>query len=113
MRSQWKRIRYRLEWIGLLLAARLIPLCSRRICDYVARLAAALLSFLDRPRYRVALSNLEVAFGNRFSPAERRNLARQSFRYVAQTIVNRQLRPRLTPQNFSRYSECQHFEQTA
>src|SRR6266480_4808903 len=88
MRSQWKRIRYRLEWIGLLLAARLIPLCSRRICDYVARLAAALLSFLDRPRYRVALSNLEVAFGNRFSPAERRKLARQSFQYFAQTMVD-------------------------
>src|SRR5437016_483446 len=113
MRSQWKRIRYRLEWIGLLLAARLIPLCSRRICDYVARLAAALLSFLDRPRYRVALSNLEVAFGNRFSPAERRKLARQSFQYFAQTMVDLLWSPRLTQQNFSRYIECQNFEETA
>src|SRR6266480_8033590 len=112
MRSQWKRIRYRLEWIGLLLAARLIPLCSRRICDYVARLAAALLSFLDRPRYRVALSNLEVAFGNRFSPAERRKLVRQSFQYFAQTMVDLLWSSRLTQQNFSRYIECENLEET-
>src|SRR5206468_12762458 len=78
-----------------------------------ARLAAALLSFLDRPRYRVALSNLEVAFGNRFSPAERRKLARQSFQHFAQTMVDLLWSPRLTQQNFSRYIECQNFEETA
>src|SRR5437899_10757918 len=88
MRSQWKRIRYRLEWIGLLLATKLIPLCSRRVCHYLARLAGALLSFVDRPRYRVALSNLEAAFGDRFSPTERRKLARQSFQHFAQTMVD-------------------------
>jgi len=113
MRSQWKRIRYRLEWIGLLLATKLIPLCSRRVCHYLARLAGALLSFVDRPRYRVTLSNLEAAFGDRFSPTERRKLARQSFQHFAQTMVDLLWSPRLTQQNFSRYIECQNFEETA
>ena len=65
MRSRWKRIRYRLEWLGLLLATKLIPLCSRTVCYHIAQAAGALLSFVDRPRYQVALSNLEVAFGDR------------------------------------------------
>jgi hypothetical protein len=30
MPSPWKRFRYRLEWIGLVLATKLIPLLSRR-----------------------------------------------------------------------------------
>src|SRR5437899_12165617 len=101
MRSQWKRIRHRLEWIGLLLATKLIPLCSRRVCHYLARLDGALLSFVDRPRYRVALSNLEAAFRDRFSPTDRRKLARQSFQHFAQTMVDRLCSPRLTNTKFS------------
>src|SRR6184192_4140167 len=113
MRSQWKRIRYRLEWIGLLLAARLIPLCSRRICDYVARIAGALLSFLDRQRFEVAVDNLRVAFGDQFSADERRKIARESFQYFARTMVDLLWSPRLTLQNFSRYIEWQNLEETA
>src|SRR6266436_846213 len=113
MRSQWKRIRYRLEWLGLLLATKLIPLCSRRVCYHLARTAGALLSFLDRPRYHVALSNLEAAFGDRFSRAEQRNIARESFQHFARTMVDLLWSPRLTQQNFSRYIEWQNFEETA
>ena len=85
MRSRWKRIRYRLEWLGLVLATKLIPLCSRRACYHIARAAGALLSFVDRPRYQVALSNLEVALGDRFSLEERRKIARESFQHFART----------------------------
>src|SRR6266571_5305988 len=77
MRSHWKRLRYRLEWIGLLLATKLIPLFSRRGCYRLAQIAGALLSFLDRRGYQVALSNLEGAFGDRFAPRERRKIARE------------------------------------
>lgn len=113
MRSQWKRIRYRLEWLGLLLATKLIPLCSRRVCYHLARTAGALLSFLDRHRYHVAMSNLEAAFGDRFSPDERRKIVRESFQYFARTMVDLLWSPRLTLQNFSRYIEWQNFEETA
>ena len=112
MRSHWKRVRYRLEWIGLLLATKLIPLFSRRACDYLARTAGVLLSFVDRQAYRVALSNLEVAFGDRFSPRQRRKIARESFQHFARTMVDLLWSPCLTQQNFSRYIECENLEET-
>src|SRR6516162_2344687 len=112
MRSQWKRIRYRLEWLGLVLATKLIPLFSRSACYHLARTAGALLSFADRQAYRVAVSNLDVAFGHRFSPRERRKIARESFQHFARTMVDLLWSPRLTRENFSRYVEWQNFEET-
>jgi Kdo2-lipid IVA lauroyltransferase/acyltransferase len=112
MHSRWKRIRYRLEGLGLFLATKLVPLCSRRGCYHLARTAGALLSFLDRHAYQVALSNLEVAFGDRFSPGERRKIVRESFQHFARTMVDLLWSPRLTQQNFSRYIECENLEET-
>jgi KDO2-lipid IV(A) lauroyltransferase len=113
MRSHWKRLRYRLEWIGLLLATKLIPLFSRSACYHLARTAGALLSFLDWHRYQIALSNLEVAFGERFSPHERRKIVRESFQHFARTMVDLLWSPRLTQENFSRYIEWENLEETA
>jgi len=112
MRSRWKRIRYRLEWAGLFLATKLIPLCSRKACYRLAQLAGALLSFLDRPRYHVALSNLEVAFGDQLSARERRKIVRESFQHFARTMVDLFWSPRLTPLNFLWYIELQNVEET-
>src|SRR5216110_2956957 len=113
MRSRWKRIRYRVEWLGLVLATKVIPLCSRTACYHIARAAGALLSFVDRQRYKVALSNLEVAFGNRFSPQERREIVRASIQHFARTMVDLLWSPRLTQENFSHYVELENFEETA
>jgi Kdo2-lipid IVA lauroyltransferase/acyltransferase len=113
MRSRWKRIRYRLEWLGLVLATKLIPLCSRRVCIHIAQTAGTLLSFVDRHRYRVAVSNLKVAFGDRFSPGERRKITRESFQHFARTMVDLLWSPRLTQENFSQYIDLENFEETA
>src|SRR5205809_1306442 len=113
MRWRWKRIRYRLEWLGLVLAAKLIPLCSRRTCYHIAQAAGTLLSFAERPRFRVALSNLEVAFGDRFSPKKRRKIARESFQHFARTMLDLLWSPRLTQENFSQYIDLENFEETA
>jgi Kdo2-lipid IVA lauroyltransferase/acyltransferase len=59
------------------------------------------------------MSNLEAAFGDRFSPDERRKIVRESFQYFARTMVDLLWSPRLTLQNFSRYIEWQNFEETA
>jgi Lauroyl/myristoyl acyltransferase len=112
MRSHWKRLRYRLEWLGLLLVTKLIPLLSRRACYHLAQTAGALLSFLDRQGYQVALSNLEVALGDRLSPNERRKIVRESFQHFARTMVDLLWSPRLTQENFSRYIECENVEET-
>jgi KDO2-lipid IV(A) lauroyltransferase len=72
-----------------------------------------LLSFLDRPRFQVALRNLEAAFGDQLSPDARRKIARESFQYFARTMVDLLWSPRLTQENFSRHIELQNFEETA
>jgi Kdo2-lipid IVA lauroyltransferase/acyltransferase len=113
MRSRWKRIRYRLEWLGLLVATKVIPLCSRRACHRLACAAATLLSIFDRPRYDVALSNLEVAFANTLSLEERRKIVRESFQHFARTMIDLLWSPRLTQENFSQYIEWENFEETA
>jgi KDO2-lipid IV(A) lauroyltransferase len=112
MRLRWKRVRYRLERAGLLLATKLIPLCSRKVCYHLARVAGALLSFFDRHRYRVALSNLEVALGDQLSVRARRKIARESFQHFARTMVDLLWSPRLTSLNFGWYVELQNFEET-
>jgi len=113
MRARWKRIRYRLEWLGLVLATKLVPLFSRRACYHIAQAVGALLSFVDRQRYQVALNNLEVAFGDQFSPRERRKIARESFQHFARTMVDLLWSPRLTQQNLSQYIDLENFEETA
>ena len=113
MRSRWKRIRYRLEWLGLVLATKLVPLCSRRACHGIAQAAGTLLSILDRQRYEIAVANLEVAFGDSLSLHERRKIARESFQHFARTMVDLLWSPRLTRENFAQFIELENFEETA
>jgi KDO2-lipid IV(A) lauroyltransferase len=112
MRSVWKRIRYRLEWIGLLIATEFVPLLSRQACYRLALAVGTLMSILDRHGREVALSNLEVAFGDRFTPAERKQIARESFQHFARTMLDLLWSPRLTVENFSKYIELENIEET-
>ena len=112
MRSRWKQIRYRLEWVGLLVATKLIPLFSRRACYHLAQTAGLFVSLFDRHGYKVALNNLEVAFGSQLSLHDRRKIARKSFQHFARTMVDLLWSPRLTQENFSRYIGLQNFEET-
>jgi lauroyl/myristoyl acyltransferase len=73
----------------------------------------AVISIFDRHGYKVALNNLEVAFGNQLSPRERRKIARESFQHFARTMLDLLWSPRLTRENFSRYIELENFEETA
>src|SRR5437870_4798771 len=113
MRSRWKRVRYRLEWLALLLATKLIPLLPRKACLHLARVLGALTSMFDRHRYSVALNNLEVAFGNQLSIQQRRKIARESFEHFARTMLDLLWSPRLTRENFSRYIELENFDEIA
>ena len=112
MRRRWKRLRYRLEWIGLRLATKLVPLLPRSICLRSARALGFLISIFDRHDRDVALANLEAAFGDQLSIYQRRKIVRQSFQHFARAMLDFLWSPRLTPENFSRYIELQNFEQT-
>jgi lauroyl/myristoyl acyltransferase len=83
------------------------------VCYYIAQTAGALLSFVDRDRYGVALSNLEVALGDAFSPKQRRKIARESFQHFARTMVDLLWSPSLTQENFSQFIELENVGETA
>ena len=110
MHSRWKRVRYRLEWFGLWLAVKLVPVLSRKACFRLGQTLGALMSIFDRHGYKVALNNLEVAFGNQMSIHERRKVARQSSQHFTRTMLDLLWSPRLTPENFSRYIEIENLE---
>jgi lauroyl/myristoyl acyltransferase len=111
MLSRWKRVRYRLEWLGLWLAAKLVPLLSRKACLHLARVLGALMSMFDRHRYGVALNNLEVAFGNQLSIQDRRKIARESFQHFTRTMLDLLWSPRLSRENFRDYIEFENLEE--
>jgi Kdo2-lipid IVA lauroyltransferase/acyltransferase len=113
MHSRWKRTRYRLEWLGLRLAVKLVPLLPRKACFHLAHFLGALMSIFDRHRHQVALNNLEVAFGNQLPIQQGRKIARESFEHFARTMLDLLWSPRLTRENFSRYIELQNFDETA
>ena len=58
MRFVWKRIRYHLEWAGMLIVAKVVPMLSRNACYRLALAVGGLMSMLDRHGRKVALSNL-------------------------------------------------------
>lgn len=113
MPSPWKRFRYRLEWLGLLLAAKLVPLLSRRACFHLAQFLGSIISIFDRHGRKVALSNLEAAFGDQLSISERRKIVRESFQHFARTMLDLLWSARLTRENFTRYIEVGNFDEVA
>ena len=113
MRSVWKKIRYRFEFAGLLLATKLIPLLSRNACYRLALAVGELMSILDAHGRKVAISNLEVAFGDRFTPQDRERIAKESYQHFARTMLDLLWSPRLTAENFSNYIEVENIEETA
>jgi hypothetical protein len=48
MRTAWKEIRYRLEWLALKSATKFVPLLSRKACYRLALLLGSLGAMLDR-----------------------------------------------------------------
>ena len=111
VRSIWKKIRHRLEWAGLLAAAKVVPMLSRGACYRLALGVGAFISVLDRRGRKVALSNLEVAFSDRFTPRERERIVRESFQHFARTMLDLLWSPRLTRDNFPDYIEFENLEE--
>jgi lauroyl/myristoyl acyltransferase len=106
----WKKFRYRLEWLALKGAAKIVPLLSRNACYRLAQAIGALAATVDRAGRRVALSNLRVAFGDELSPGGRAQIARESYQHFARTMLDLFWSPRLTSENYSRYIEVENLD---
>ena len=104
-RVTWARkLRYRLEWLGLKWFAAAAPCLPLPWLHRLGDFAAAVYYAVDRRGLRVALANLEAAFGDRYQPAERRRIARRSLQGLARSFLELFWSPRLNPQNFRRYA---------
>jgi KDO2-lipid IV(A) lauroyltransferase len=103
VRAVWKRIRYRLEWLALKAAAKIVPLLSRKACYRLAQILGALAATVDRAGRRVALSNLQAAFGDELPAARRNQIVRESYQHFARTMIDLFWSPRLTRENYLRY----------
>jgi lauroyl/myristoyl acyltransferase len=86
MRTAWKKIRYRLEWLGLKSATKFLPILSRKACYRLALLLGSLGAMLDRRGRRVALSNLRVAFGDEISSERRAQIVYESYQHFSRTM---------------------------
>ena len=106
----WKRIRYRLEWLALTAMLKLVPLFPRGVCYSIGGIAGALVARFDARGRRVALSNLESAFGEELSAPRRTAIVRESYQHFARTMLDLFWSPRLTAENFSRYIEIEGLE---
>src|SRR5882724_6260127 len=88
MGTAWKMIRYRLEWLGLKSATKLVPLLSRKACYLLALLLGSLGAMLDRRGRRVGLSNLRAALGDEISAEGRAQIVRGPYHHFARTMVD-------------------------
>jgi Kdo2-lipid IVA lauroyltransferase/acyltransferase len=84
----WKPFRHRLEGLGAELLAAFIPRLSPRAAVRLAHTLAALAYRLDQRGRSVALANLECAFRDGYSAAERHEIVRGSYRNFLQTMVD-------------------------
>lgn len=80
-----KRLRFHLEAWGFAMAMRLIPALSRRTILRLARWGGRVGWTLARRDRRIAMANLDLAFGESKSIAEKHAIVRQSFRSFVQT----------------------------
>ena len=94
-----KKIRHRAEWVVIRGLAAVVPRLPRRFCHFLASVLGGVASFLHVPGRRVALSNLDAAFGNGLSRPDRQRLVRKSYQHFARAMADLFWSPRLTQSN--------------
>jgi Kdo2-lipid IVA lauroyltransferase/acyltransferase len=101
--STWKKIRYRLEWLGLLWLYWSIPLLPRRFAHWLGQGMGNLAYAADRRGREMALENLTIIFGAEKSAEQIKRIARSSYRTFAQTVVDQFWSSRLNRENYLHY----------
>lgn len=105
--SPWKKIRYKLEWLGLQWLYFAIPLLPRGLAHALGKMLGSLAFLVDRRGHRTAIENLTLVFGEEKSPAEIRRLARDSYRSFAQTVIDQFWSSRLSEKSWETYCELE------
>ena len=103
--SRWKRFRYRLEGLFLELLAILIPLLNRKILVKLANAAGWLAFHLMARERRIALTNLDIAFGQGKSLKEKRRITCSAFQAFARSLLGLFWSRRFTHATFDKLVE--------
>lgn len=98
-----KKLRYTLEIKLLDLAVWLLPRLPRHVLMVLARVLGRLAYWLDERGRTTALDNLRCAFGDQYTPAERRRIACASYQVFARTFVDLFWSPQLTADTWQPY----------
>ncbi len=101
MRPPFKRLRHRGEWLIVRGLALLVPSLPRWFCLSFATIFGAVASWVHLAGRKVALENIEAAFGPALSSAQRRRLVRQSYQHFARAMADLYWSRRLTRENLS------------
>ncbi|MDQ3119864.1 MAG: hypothetical protein M3Q89_09910 [Verrucomicrobiota bacterium] len=99
MNAFWKSLRHRGEWLAVRGLALLVPALPRPVCHLLADIFGAVAAFVDLSGRRVALSNLEAAFGSTISKRQKHELVRQSYQHFSRAMADLFWSPRLTQKN--------------
>ena len=96
-------LRFRLEWLGLKGLTSVVPWLPLGFWRPLAEAAAFAFYYLDHRGRRVALANLESAFGDLYRPDRREQIARRALAGLARSFMELFWSPRLNRNNVSSY----------
>lgn len=103
--SPGKRLRFRLEAAVLRALEWLLTRFSRRAVTRAGSAVGWLAYHIAPGLRRIALANLDVAFGDSKSPEEKRRIARASLQNFGRTMFGLFWSSRVTQENFRQYVE--------
>ena len=103
----WKQIRHRIEWLAVKAAIFFVPALPRPAIPFLAEVLGAIVFHLDKNSRTICLENLTVALGDRYTEAELRQLAKESFRYFAQVQIDAFWTSRLDADTFEDFVSYQ------
>ena len=87
-RERWRACRRGMETVLVRLAAGALPRLPRSVIVWLARTLGGTAFVIAGRDRRVALANLQVAFGTTMAPAARRRIARASFQTFALVVLD-------------------------
>lgn len=105
-----KSLRQRLETLGLVFAEWFVPKLPRRTCAWLGETMGGLLFHLARHSRHVALANINAVYGNSLPAAERRRIAKMSFRNFGRGMIDLFWSPRLTADNWRDFLKVEGME---
>jgi lauroyl/myristoyl acyltransferase len=109
--SVLKPFRYRLEELGCRGLAAIIPRLPRSACVWLGNALGAIAFALDGRGRPVSLANLECVFGSRYTPEERRAIARKSYQNFARTMLDLFWAAQLSDANWRKWMIPEGFEE--